>query len=142
MMYQEALERAAGKSPPFVKLLSAISSDGRTVEKKRAEAGLRLLVFGAVDQKILTCYRTYWGSAKNTQEGGELLKRTLSECMEETLFVQYETGMALFCLIAEGLPGSWQPAPDVKKRIREKVRPLITSVEGKGLAGSFERRTG
>lgn len=112
------------------------------MKDKRMEAGLWLFAFGATDQKILTCYRTYWGSAKNTQEGGVLLKRMLSECMEETLFAQYEKGMALFCLIAEGLPGSWQPVTDVKKRIREKVWPLITGVEGKAGAGNYERRPG
>ncbi len=140
--YQEALGRAIGKSPPFTKILAAANPDGMASENKRMEAGLWLFVFGATDQKILTCYRTYWSSARDTQEGGVLLKRMLAECMDEALLAQYERGMALFCLIAEGLPGSWQPAADVKKRIKEKVRPLITGVEGKAGAGNFERRTG
>ena len=129
--------KAVGESPPWTKLLAAVNKPGIaaagrdriTVKSKRTEPGIWLFVFGMTDREILTCYRIYWGNARNTKEGGVLLRRILADCMEETLFAQYETGMALFCLIAEGLPGSWQPGVEMKKRIREEVRPLIAPVE-------------
>lgn len=79
-----------------------------------------LLVFGITDCKILTCYRVYGGSARSTQTSERLLKGLLSECMEEVLLNQYERGMALFCLIAEGLPGNWSPMGAGRKRTRKK----------------------
>lgn len=129
--------RAVGESPPWVKFLvagnktgiAAAGKDGMTVKSRNKEQGIWLIAFGMTDREILMCYRVYSGNAKNTEEGGALLKRTLAECMEETLFAQYETSMALFCLIAEGLPGSWQPGMEMKKRIKEKVRPLIAPLE-------------
>lgn len=79
-----------------------------------------LLVFGITDCIILTCYRVYGGSARSTQTSERLLKGLLSECMEEVLLNQYERGMALFCLIAEGLPGNWSPMGTGRKRTRKK----------------------
>lgn len=129
--------KAANEGPPWMKLLAGANKtgtagagrDGMRVKSRKMEAGIWLFAFGMTDREILMCYRAYSGNAKNTEEGEALLKRTLAECMEETLFAQYETGMALFCLIAEGLPGNWQPGVEVKKRIREKVRPLIAPLE-------------
>ena len=129
--------KAASEGPPWMKLLAgagktgigAAGRDGMTVKSRKMELGIWLFAFGMTDREILMCYRAYSGNARNTEAGGALLKKMLAECMEETLFAQYETGMALFCLIAEGLPGSWQPAVEMKKRIREKVRPLIAPLE-------------
>lgn len=140
--YKEGMRTSAGKCLSFAKILAAVNQEEMAVKQKKVEAGVWLFVFGASDRKILTCYRTYWGSARNTQDSGAMLKRMMCECMEETLFAQYEKGMALFCLIAEGLPGSWQPGVDVKKRIKEKVRPLITAVEDASGTGGFKRKTG
>ena len=140
--------KAVGESPPWMKLLTAASKtgataagrDGMKVKSRKMEPGIFLFVFGVTDREILMCYRAYSGNAKNTEEGGALLKRTLAECMEETLFAQYETGMALFCLIAEGLPGSWHPEMEMKKRIKEKVRPLIAPLEqNAGLVNSGKK---
>ena len=129
--------KAAGEGRTWVKFLaevnksgiSATDKDGMTVKSRKMEPGIWLFAFGMTDREILMCYRAYSGNARNTEAGGALLKKMLAECMEETLFAQYETGMALFCLIAEGLPVSWQPGMDMKKRIREEVRPLIAPVE-------------
>ena len=129
--------KAAGESLSWINFLAAANKtgiaaadkDGMTVKSRNKELGIWLFVFGMTDREILMCYRAYSGNAKNTEEGGALLKRTLAECMEETLFAQYETGMALFCLIAEGLPGCWHPGMEMKKRIKEKVRPLIAPLE-------------
>lgn len=142
--HKDAMRASAGKCLPFAKILAAANSDGLTAaaENKKTEPDICLFVFGASDKQILTCYRTYWGSARNTKDSGVMLKRMLCECMEETLFAQYERGMALFCLIAESLPGSWNPGVDVKKRIKEKERPLITAVEDASGTGSFKRKTG
>ena len=129
--------KAAGESLSWINFLAAanktgtadVNGYGMKVKSRKMEPGIQLFVFGMTDREILMCYRTYWGNAKNTEEGGALLKRTLAECMEETLFAQYETGMALFCLITESLPGSWHPEMEMKKRIREKERPLIAPLE-------------
>lgn len=129
--------KAAGESQSWINFLAAASKtgiavagkDGMMIKNRNKDQGILLFVFGMTDREILMCYRAYSGNAKNMEEGGALLKRTLAECMEETLFAQYETSMALFCLIAEGLPGGWQPAVEMKKRIREKVRPLIAPLE-------------
>lgn len=140
--------KAVGESPSWMKFLvaankagiAAAGEDGMTVKSRNKEQGIWLFIFGMTDREILMCYRAYWGNAKNTEKGGALLKRTLAECMEETLFAQYETGMALFCLIAEGLPGSWHPEMEMKKRIREKARPLIAPLEqNAGLVNSGKR---
>lgn len=129
--YKKAVGVVIGKSPPLAKIMAAANKLGTVEKSRKAEQGIWMLVFGMTDRTMLMCYRIYWGSARSTESSGALLKRMLSECMEETLFVQYETGMALFCLIAEGLPGGWQPGVELKKRIKEKVRPLITGVEKK-----------
>ena len=129
--------KVASEGPPWMKLLAAANKtgttaagrDGMKVKSRRMEPGIWLLVFGMTDREILMCYRAYSGNARNTEAGGALLKKMLADCMEETLFAQYETSMALFCLIAEGLPGSWQPGMEMKKRIREEVRPLIAPPE-------------
>ena len=134
---ENAVETALERSMPFSKILAAAKERTGQVKNKKMEPGVCLFVFSVPDQKMLACYRIFWGSVRNTKDSGAILKRMLAECMEETLFCQYERGMALFCLIAEGLPGGWQPGSDVKRGAKEKTRPLITKVESKQGAGSF-----
>lgn len=129
-----------GKRLVFLEILAAAGRRA-SLKSEQSETGLRLLVFGPPDQKILTCYRIYWGSARNTKDSGAMLKKILAECMEEPLFCQYERSMALLCLIVEGLPGSWRPETGVSRRIKEKVRPLIAKVKRKpGAEGGSLRK--
>lgn len=137
MKPESVIEMAAGRCLPCSGILAAAKERAGPVKNKRIEQGVCLVVFGLPDQKILACYRIFWGSVRNTKDSGVMLRRMMAECMEETLFRQYESGMALLCLIAEGLPGSWQPGSTVKRGVKDKVRPLITRVEGKGGAGSM-----
>lgn len=134
---ENVLGMAVGRYRLFSKILPDAKERASPVKNKGMEPGVCLFVFGVQDRKMLACYRIYWGSARNTKDSGAMLNRMMAECMEENLFCQYERSMALYCLIAEGLPGSWQPDCGRKRGEKEKVQPLIRRVEGRPGAGSF-----
>ncbi len=104
-----------------------------------SQAGILLFTFGATDRVIWQWHRVYSGSVRMNENSGVLVEQLMAECLEETWLAQYENGILLFCLLAEGLPGAWLPRETVQKRIREDVRPLISKVVGKGNGNLFEK---
>lgn len=100
-----------------------------------SQVGVLLFTFGAADRLIWQWHRVYSGSVRINENSGVLAEQLIEECLEETWLAQYENGILLFCLLAEGLPVAWLPKETVQKRIKEEVRPLISKVEGKDAAG-------
>ncbi len=93
-----------------------------------AKTGIFLYAYGTIDKVIWHWHQVYSGSVQMNRSSRDLTERMIAECLEETLLAQYENGMLLFVLLAEGLPVAWAPKGDRQKRIKEEVRPLITKI--------------